>query len=88
MDLFSSAHDLPAWNWALQGIGLITSYIGAELNSRMRVSGFYIWMVANLSLAIVHAASGLWLLLALDMLYFRINFMGIRRWNEAVAKSS
>lgn len=80
--LFAHIPDLPWWNWAFQIVGLVTSYVGAELNARKRVAGFYVWLVANVALFGVHCASGLWMLALLDLLYFRINLMGIRVWKS------
>lgn len=72
----------PLWNWLLQAIGLASSYAGAELNARMKVSGFYIWIGSNVCLGILHATSGLWGLLVLDLLFFKVNCQGIARWRE------
>ena len=76
-------HSLPWWNWALQVIGLLASYVGAEMNARMRVEGFYVWLLANVTLFAVHVSAGLWALALLDLLYLRINLTGIRRWRRA-----
>jgi len=81
-----SFHGLPWWNWALQTIGVCSSYLGAELNSRMDVRGFHIWMFSNLCLLILHAVSGLWVLCLLDLLYLRLNFRGISRWKAFTPK--
>lgn len=72
----------PLWNWALQAIGVLTAYIGAELNARGKIAGFPVWMVSNLVLAIIHIVSGLWLLFVLDLLFLRVNFVGLRRWRK------
>lgn len=76
----------PLWNWFLQALGLASSYAGAELNARMKVSGFYIWIGSNICLGILHAASGLWGLLLLDLLFFKVNCQGIARWRERTAQ--
>lgn len=73
-------HSVPWWSWLLQGIGVVASYVGAELNARLRIEGFYVWFIANSALFVVHAASGLWALALLDVLYFRINMTGVRKW--------
>lgn len=73
---------LPWWNWALQAVGLVASYVGAELNARLRVEGFHVWLVANVALFVVHVSSGLWALALLDVLYLRINFLGMRKWKQ------
>lgn len=73
---------VPSWSWALQAIGLATAYAGAELNARRRVEGFHVWLASNVALAILHAASSLWLLLLLDLLFFRVNVIGIRKWRS------
>ncbi len=78
--LVQAASGVPWWSWVLQAIGVASSYVGAELNARMRVEGFYVWLVSNLVLLIVHVTSGLWELALLDVLYFRINLVGIRHW--------
>ena len=75
-------HSVPWWSWLLQTIGVVASYVGAELNARLRIEGFYVWLVANIALLVVHVASGLWALVVLDVLYFRLNFVGIRRWKR------
>lgn len=80
--LSASFNAVPAWNWALQAVGLLTAYVGAELNTRMKISGFYVWLASNVTLAALHAATSLWLLLVLDLLFFRVNLMGIRRWKS------
>lgn len=80
--LIGQAEAVPWWNWSLQILGLLTSYVGAELNARQRVEGFHFWIVGNVSLAVLHAASALWALLLLDLLFFRVNLQGIRRWKR------
>ncbi len=77
-----SAHTLTWWNWTLQGIGLVTSYLGAELNSRRDIRGFHLWLLSNAALVIVHAVSGLWLLCLLDVAYVSVNIHGIVRWRK------
>lgn len=79
-NLIASILAVPAWNWALQAVGVVTAYIGAELNARMKISGFAVWLASNVTLAVLHAATGLWLLLVLDVLFFRVNLIGIRVW--------
>jgi nicotinamide riboside transporter PnuC len=71
---------LPAWNWALQGIGFVSSYVGAELNARMRISGFCVWLVSNVALALLNALTGQWLLVLLYVLFSRVAISGICRW--------
>lgn len=73
---------VPWWNWTLQALGLVTSYIGAELNARQKVEGFYLWIFGNIALGALHLVTGLWLLLVLDLLYLRVNIMGIGRWRQ------
>jgi hypothetical protein len=82
MSWVSTLAAVPAWNWTLQAVGLVTAYAGAELNARLRISGFYCWLVSNVALAVLHAAAGLWLLLVLDVLFFRVNILGIARWGR------
>jgi nicotinamide riboside transporter PnuC len=77
---FNAFHTVPWWNWALQFAGLFTAYVGAELNARMRIGGFLLWLVSNITLAVLHAITGLWLLLVLDVLFFRVNVLGTVRW--------
>jgi nicotinamide riboside transporter PnuC len=83
--LRSAFEAVPAWSWALQAVGLVTAYVGAELNARRRIDGFYVWLASNVALAILHGASHLWLLLVLDMLFLRVNLMGIARWRREAA---
>lgn len=81
----SAFEAVPAWSWALQAVGLATAYLGAELNARRRIEGFYVWLASNVALAVLHAASHLWLLLVLDLLFLRVNLMGISRWRREAA---
>ena len=74
---------VPVWNWLLQGVGLCTAYAGAELNARQRPEGFALWIVSNAALSTLHALTGLWLLFVLDLLFFRVNVIGLRRWRTA-----
>lgn len=85
--LRNAVASVPAWSWILQALGVATAYAGAELNARRRIEGFHIWIASNVALAILHAASHLWLLLALDLLFLRVNFIGIRRWRRQAAIS-
>lgn len=80
--LSQQIHGVPLWNWGLQAIAFACSYAGAELNARMRIKGFYLWMASNVALAVLHAYAGLWLLFALDLIFFRINIRGILHWAE------
>jgi hypothetical protein len=80
MQIFEHLNTVPAWNWALQFVGVVTAYVGAEFNARMRIGGFFLWLGSNITLAVLHAATGLWLLFLLDVLFFRVNVLGVRRW--------
>jgi hypothetical protein len=71
---------VPAWNWGLQGIGVLAGYAGAELNASMRIEGFFLWLASNIALGLLHAFTGQWLLLVLDVLFFRVSLLGIRNW--------
>jgi hypothetical protein len=81
--LTTQLHGLPVWNWALQAVGLTLAYSGAELNARKSIAGFRIWIASNIVLGIVHAVTGLWLLLVLDFLFLRVNVLGLVRWRDA-----
>lgn len=61
---------VPAWNRTLQGLGVVTGYAGAEFNARMRIEGFFLWLVSNIALGLLHALTGFWLLLVLDACSF------------------
>ena len=74
---------VPIWNWLLQGVGLCTAYAGAELNARQRPEGFALWIISNAALSTLHALTGLWLLFVLDLLFFRVNVTGLRRWRRS-----
>lgn len=73
-------HGLPWWNWLLQGVGVVLAYVGAELNSRLDIRGFKVWIAANIALFILHVISGLAILAALDVIYIRLNVRSIQRW--------
>jgi hypothetical protein len=72
---------VPLWNWALQAVGLETAYVGAELNARQRIGGFHVWLASNVALGVLHAATGLWLLFILGLLFMRVNIIGMQRWS-------
>ncbi len=82
MSFFSSFDAVPLWNWGLQAVGLGTAYVGAELNARKMRAGFQVWLASNVVLATLHACSGLWLLFVLDLMFFRVNVIGLRRWSH------
>lgn len=86
--LRSAFEAVPAWSWALQAVGLVTAYVGAELNARRRIEGFHVWLASNVALAVLHAASHLWLLFVLDLLFLRVNLMGMSRWRKEAADHS
>jgi hypothetical protein len=54
-----NVRDLPWGNWGLQAAGVVSSYVGAELNSRLDIRGFRIWLFSNVLLFVLHALSGL-----------------------------
>lgn len=78
----SEFESVPAWSWTLQAVGLATAYVGAELNARRRVEGFYVWIASNVALGALHIASHLWRLFVLDLLFLRVNLLGVSRWRE------
>jgi hypothetical protein len=75
-------YGVPWWNWSLQILGLTTSYYGAVRNAKMDIKGFYIWLISNIILFLLHLFTGLWVLCLLDILYFRINLIGIKNWKN------
>lgn len=83
MNVEDAFYAVPIWNWVLQFVGLCMAYVGAELNARQRISGFYLWIASNFVLGVLHAASGLWLLLVLDLMFLRVNVLAIRRWRRS-----
>lgn len=74
--------DVPMWNWALQAVALVASAVGAEMNARLNIRGFYVWLFSNVVLAVLHAATGLWVLVLLDVYYFQVNVRGILHWSR------
>lgn len=80
MDIASDIASVPLWNWSLQVLGLLTAYVGAELNARRRIEGFYLWLASNIVLGALHALTDLWVLLILDLLFFRVNALAVVRW--------
>lgn len=72
----------PVWNWLLQAIGMVSAYVGAELNARMRIAGFYLFLVSNVALAVLHAVAGLWLLCLLSFMFMRVNCRGLLHWSR------
>jgi len=87
LSVLKNFEGVPAWSWALQVVAVITQFLGAELNARLKISGFYILMIANLTLFVIHITAGLWLILILDVLYFRINIKGLRTWGAKKPES-
>lgn len=80
--LVSEIQGVPVWNWALQGVAVSTAYYGAKLNARIRISGFYLWIVSNVALVALNAIMGLWLMALLYLLFLRLNVIGIIHWSE------
>jgi hypothetical protein len=46
----------------------------------MRISGFAVWLVSNMTLALLNALTGQWLLVVLYALFSRVCICGIFRW--------
>lgn len=46
----------------------------------MRISGFCVWLVSNMALALLNALTGQWLLVVLYVLFSRVAISGICRW--------
>lgn len=76
-------HGLPWWDWLLQGVAVVLAYGGAEMNSRLDIRGFKVWVAANIALFILHVTSGLAILAILDVMYLRLNVRSIQRWRAA-----
>jgi Nicotinamide mononucleotide transporter len=80
--------DLSPWNWALQAVALTTSYAGAELNARMRITGFYFWLVSNAALIAINVLAQQWILVLLYVLYIRVSISGACRWAREKPESA
>ena len=76
------AQDLPWWNWVLQLMAVIISYIGASLNSKRSIKSFYYWRMSNLIFFALHAEMGLYLLCLLDLAFFRLSWIGVKNWEK------
>lgn len=72
--------NLPLWVWIAQAAGVALSLWGATRNAQMDRRCFPIWIASNVVLISVHAYSGLWFLVVLDVCYGIINFRGMRLW--------
>jgi len=70
------------WSWIFQFFGIVLSLIAAELNAKLDVRCFFLWILGGSMMIGVHVISGLWLLLVMDFLYLNINYRGLRRWAQ------
>jgi hypothetical protein len=74
---------LPVWNWMGQILGMGFALWGAHENSQMKIRGYHLWLASNAFLIVIHAASGLWVFVMLDIAFSITNLRGIRTWRQA-----
>lgn len=74
---------LPVWNWLGQVLGMGFALWGAHENSQMKIRGYHLWLASNAFLIVIHAASGLWVFVMLDIAFSITNLRGIRTWRQA-----
>ena len=60
----------------------VLSLLGAVLNAKGRISGFYIWIVANVGWVIVDLSHGLYSQAILFAVYTMISVYGIIQWSR------
>lgn len=64
--------------WALT----INSILGALLNARKRIEGFYLWAAGNLGWMIWALYNGIYSQAVLWLVYFIITVYGIYQWRK------
>lgn len=73
-------YGVSVWSWMLQFFGMVLSLVAADLNARLNVKCFFLWILGGSMMIGVHIMSGLWLLLIMDFIYLNINYRGLKRW--------
>jgi len=67
---------------ALQGLALLSGVVGAILNAKLKVSGFYFWLISNAVLLLLAMLHGLYGVAILQLFYAVTCIFGIRYWQQ------
>lgn len=67
-------------NELLGGISTAVALVGVVLNNRRDRRCFYLWLVSNLLVMVVHVRTGLWSLGARDLAFFVLAVHGLHSW--------
>jgi nicotinamide riboside transporter PnuC len=68
----------------VEWIGTACSLVGALLNARNRIEGFYVWTVGNVFWIILALSREMYGLLTMTLVFTVINFIGIYSWRRRV----
>jgi nicotinamide riboside transporter PnuC len=66
-------------NWVF----VVIAMLGAYLNARQKVIGFWLWLVSNGGLAVLNLASRNYAQMSLFCVYEVINVYGIMQWTRS-----
>ncbi len=69
---------------ALQALALLAGVAGAILNAKLRVTGFYWWLVSNVVLTVLALLHGLHGVALLQVFYAGTCCYGIYQWKRAI----
>lgn len=69
---------------ALQALALLAGVAGAILNAKLRVTGFYWWLVSNVVLTVLALLHGLHGVALLQLFYAGTCLFGIYQWKRAI----
>ena len=67
----------------LEVLSVLTGIGGAILNAKLKVSGFYLWLVSNVILFVLSVSHGLYGIALLQTFYAGTCIYGICQWNNA-----
>jgi len=66
----------------IEWAGTLCSLIGAVLNARHRIEGFYVWTLGNAFWIYLAVNKELWGLLSMTLVFTVINFIGVYSWKK------
>jgi nicotinamide riboside transporter PnuC len=67
----------------ISAIALVFAVSGVALNNRRLICCFYLFIVSNILSASIHAYSGLWVMVARDVIFLGLAVEGWWKWRRA-----
>ena len=67
----------------LEVLSVLTGIGGAILNAKLKVSGFYLWLISNVILFVLSVSHGLYGIAILQTFYAGTCIYGICQWKNA-----